>query len=348
MSGKSGRLPRPSVGFRWPNLLSLLGSPALAAVLLAGFCVWADISAREIWRLLLGVEPRSLLALVLLMSFNAFLAGEKWRLVMLRFGDTDRRDVPRRLCFALSAIGVCLGQLLPTQLATALVRSAGARAFGGRILRDGVGATLFEQLFDVVVAVVLGSAAMVVIVTAAGAAVWALCSFAAIIAGLALCGLGETAKERAFGRLTLLAARIPYGRLQAMLASVAEARLMAAEITLPLFVLSTLRIAVLVLVGGVIARAISLDIPLWHLAAAFPFAVLATALAVTPAALGIGELTFLSVLVTLGTSPQVAGQWVIATRILVIVAAGAMGVAGMAILGLARWGRPLFRAESTG
>jgi hypothetical protein len=284
----------------------------------------------------------------MLMSFNAFVAGEKWRLVVLRFGKTDVRDIPRRLCFALSAIGVCLGQVLPTQLSTALARAVGAQAFGGRVLRDGFGATLFEQLFDVVVAALLGTAAMAVIATGGGAAAWALCSLAAIVTGLALCRICGRAKMRACGRLASLAARIPGKRLRAVLASIGEARLMAPEIVLPLFALSTLRIAVLVLIGAVVANATSLDIPLWHLAAAFPFAILAMALALTPAALGLGELTFLAVLVALGTPLQVAGQWAIATRIFVVAAAGVIGVAGVSILCLARWFRPVPRAEAAG
>jgi uncharacterized membrane protein YbhN (UPF0104 family) len=210
----------------------------------------------------------------------------------------------------------------------------GARAFEGRVWRDGVAATVFEQLFDVFVAGLLGSASVLVILSGGDAAAWALWSLMAIVAGLAFCTFAGRAAAGSFGRLASLAARIPGERVRILLASVAEPKLVASEIMFRLFALSILRFVVLVLIGAAISNALSLDLPLWHLAAAFPFAVLATALALTPAALGISEFTFSAVLVALGTPLEVAGQWVIATRILVLVAAGLLGLAGMVIVGL--------------
>jgi len=204
---------------------------------------------------------------------------------------------------------------------------------------------VFEQLFDFFVAALLGCASLLVIVMAADAAAWALWSLVAIVAGLAFCVVAGRAAATSSGPLASLAARIPAARMRKLLASVAEPRLIASEMTLRLFVLSLLRLVVSVLIGAAVANALSLDLPLWQLAAAFPFAVLAIALALTPAALGVGEFTLSWALVALGTPLQVAGQWVIATRILVVVTAALLGLAGMAIVILCHRSRMVYGAR---
>jgi uncharacterized membrane protein YbhN (UPF0104 family) len=330
----SAALPRLQSRPRRPHLVLVVGSSVLSGLLLVAFCFWTNIDLAITARSLMRLHPVDFLAILLLMGINSFLAGEKWRLVTTRLGGVDGGAPPRQLCFALSAIGTALGQFLPAQISTALARSAGTRAFGGPVLRDGVGATIFEQLFDFFVAALLGCASLLVIVMAGNAAAWALWSLVAIVAGFALCVFAGRLAATSSGWLASLADRIPAGRMRKLLASVAEPRLIASEMTLRLFVLSLLRLVVLVLIGAAVANALSLDLPLWHLAAAFPFAVLAIALALTPAALGVGEFTFSWALVALGTPLQVAGQWVIATRILVVVTAALLGLAGMAIVAL--------------
>jgi uncharacterized protein (TIRG00374 family) len=342
---KSAARPRQLSGSRRPYLLLVVGSSALAALLLVAFCFWTNLDLTTTARSLMRLHPVDFLEILLLMGINSFLAGEKWRLVTARLGGGDGGAPPRQLCFALSAIGTALGQFLPAQIGTALARSVGTRAFGGAVLRDGVGATIFEQLFDCFVAALLGCASLLVIVMAADAAAWALWSLVAIIAGFACCVFAGRAVASSSGRLASLAARIPAGRLRKLLAFIPEPRLIASELTLRLFMLSLLRFVVLVLIGATVANALSLDLPLWHLAAAFPFAVLAIALALTPAALGVGEFTFSSALVALGTPLQVAGQWVIATRILVVVTAALLGLAGMAIVALCHRARMVHGAR---
>ena len=335
----SAALPTLQSGSSRPYLLLLIGSSVLSGLLLVAFCFWTNFDLATTGRSLMRLHPVDFLEILLLMAVNSFLAGEKWRLVTARLGSPDGGTPPRQLCFALSAIGTALGQFLPAQISTALARSAGTRAFGGPVLRDGLGATMIEQLFDFFVAALLGCASLLVIVMAADSAAWALWSVAAIVAGLALCVVAGRLAASGSGRLASLAARIPPGRMRKLLSSVTEPRLIASEMTLRLFVLSLLRFVVLVLIGAVVANALSLDLPLWHLAAAFPFAVLAIALALTPGALGIGEFTFSWALVALGTPLQVAGQWVIATRILVVATAALLGFAGTAIVVLSHRSR---------
>ena len=79
------------------------------------------------------------------------------------------------------------------------------------------------------------------------------------------------------------------------------------------------------------ARAIHVYIPLWNMAAAVPFVVVATIIAVTPGGIGVNELTSTTALKFFGTPMAVAAQWSVANRLLVtascfVVAAFALAV----------------------
>jgi hypothetical protein len=97
-----------------------------------------------------------------------------------------------------------------------------------------------------------------------------------------------------------------------------------------------MRFGVLVLMGAASANAVALDVPLWRLAAALPFAAITNALAITPGGLGINEWAASSVLFALGTPFQVSAQWAVVNRVLVAVAAGLCGITGLLIAVAAR------------
>src|SRR5215216_1011477 len=107
-------------GSRRPYLVLVVGSSALAALLLVAFCFWTNLDLATTARSLMRLHPVDFLEILLLMGINSFLAGEKWRLVTTRLGGVDGGTPPRQLCFALSAIGTALGQFLPAQISTAL------------------------------------------------------------------------------------------------------------------------------------------------------------------------------------------------------------------------------------
>jgi uncharacterized membrane protein YbhN (UPF0104 family) len=81
--------------------------------------------------------------------------------------------------------------------------------------------------------------------------------------------------------------------------------------------LSAVRFGVVVLMAGQTAEAIHAGIPLWHMAAAVPFVVIATIIAVTPGGIGVNELTSATALKFFGTPLAIAGQWSLANRFLV-------------------------------
>jgi uncharacterized membrane protein YbhN (UPF0104 family) len=316
------------------HLGSLLLSVVLAVILLVLLVSLADLDLAATGRLLFAVRPQAFAEIVLLMGFNSFLAGEKWRLVVLSLDGGTASDIPRPLYFALSAIGVAFGQVLPVQVGTALCRWLGSRAYGGYAVRRGVAATMFEQLFDVLVAGLIALASLVVIATGSGASAWLSGAAIAITAGFALCGLAAplaASPARRFGQKWRGRARLAHH-----VASDGTSRLLSPGLTGRLFALSVLRFVVVVLVAAASADAVSLDIPLWHLAAAFPFGIFATALALTPGGVGIGEWSLASALSALGTPLQVGAQWAVTCRILAILASCVCAAAALVVVGLVR------------
>jgi uncharacterized membrane protein YbhN (UPF0104 family) len=95
--------------------------------------------------------------------------------------------------------------------------------------------------------------------------------------------------------------------------------LLDADLARRLVMLSTLRFGVVVLMSIQTAEAIGLHIPVWQMAAAIPFVVLASVIALTPGGLGVSELTSVSALKVFGTPLAVGAQWAVANRVLLAV-----------------------------
>jgi len=303
-----------------------LVSAGLALLLVLGLLRVGRLDLGKIAGMIASVRSLPLLAITLLLCINSFLGGEKWRIVVLQVDPPTGRALPRSLYFALSAVGVGLGQLLPAQVSMALCRWLGSRAFGGRPVMRGIGATLIEQLFDVVAAALIALPTIVVLVSGAGARAWAAMAVAAAIAGWLLCGVGEGL----VASIARLAAQVDATwRGGTMLSRLAASGVVAAAVTRPLLLLSLLRIAVLTLISAVSAAAVGLDIPFWQLGAAFPFGMFGTALSLTPGGIGASEWGLVSVLAGLGTPMQMAVQWAIACRLLVMFAAVIGAVVGV-------------------
>jgi uncharacterized membrane protein YbhN (UPF0104 family) len=303
---------------------SILVGAALIALLIAR----SGLNPARIGQLLLGANAIACAAVTMLIGLNAFLASEKWRQVDRHLGGAGRRSMPRRMYFALTAIGTGLGQILPVPLALAVSRSLGAHVHGGRALLRGTGGTIFEQFFDVATAGFLGLASAVLIAIRGGAYDWLVAAPTAIAAGFFLTGLAAPLAARVCGRLAAHPA-IPGARLRELLSRAAGSPLLAPPLACRLLAISLLRFAVLVLVGVASAKAASFKIPAWELAAAIPLGVLANTVPITPGGLGVNEWAMSSALVVFGTPFQVAAQWAIMNRVLVALASILCGSVGL-------------------
>jgi len=81
--------------------------------------------------------------------------------------------------------------------------------------------------------------------------------------------------------------------------------------------------------AGQTATAVSAKIELWHLAAAMPLVVLATALAITPGGIGVTELTYAGGLRLFGTPVSTAAEWAITNRVLCMAASFSVALCAM-------------------
>ncbi len=88
--------------------------------------------------------------------------------------------------------------------------------------------------------------------------------------------------------------------------------------------------------AGEAARAIGVSIPLWHLAAAMPFVIIACVIVVTPGGLGVNELSYATMLHLFGTPLHVGAQWALANRFLVASSCFVVAACAAAALGLTK------------
>jgi hypothetical protein len=311
-------------------------STAVGVILLGYLLARADLDVAATARLILSLRAEALAEVTLLLALNGFLAAEKWRLIDRHLGEPGRAQMPRLLYFAFTSIGVGLGQIVPAQLSLAFCRSIGAHFYGGRGLMRGATGTLFDQFFDILVALLFGLASVVVLLTGGGAMTWVFCAVVISVAGWLEYG---AAARLVTGAARSLGCR-GSGRFYGYCASLGHSPLFAPGIGRRLFAITTLRFAILVLVSIVAANAAGVDVPAWHLSASLPFAIVAGALAITPGGLGVIEWTASSALFAFGTPFQVSAQWAIVNRLLVALAAGLCGVAGLLIAAAARSSRP--------
>ncbi|HEY1545845.1 MAG TPA: lysylphosphatidylglycerol synthase transmembrane domain-containing protein [Xanthobacteraceae bacterium] len=305
-------------------LVITVASSALAVVLVIALIKVAHVDVRRLLGLLAAARPLATAVLVLLAAFHILLAAEKWRLVEQRV--VPGSELPRRLCFSLTAIGAAVGQIVPMQVATALSRSLGAHLATGSGAVRGALATVFEQMFDIVVVCLLG-------LLSAGclwrgdAGWWGAGAVATFAVGFMLV-------PRVFGMMaaiTELLAKLPTvlgARIGNLSRALARYGLFEARLARRLFVLSALRFVMLWLMTIVATHAVGLNISSVQIAAALPFVVLAMALAVTPGGVGVNEWTFVAALVAFGVDLETATQCALVNRLLVGFAVLMVGAVG--------------------
>jgi len=120
------------------------------------------------------------------------------------------------------------------------------------------------------------------------------------------------------------------------IAGLQQSGLLNPSLARQLMSLSAARFAIQVLMAGETAQAIGVHIPLWHLAAAMPFVIIACVIVVTPGGLGVNELSYATTLHLFGTPLNVGAQWALANRVLVASSCFVVAACALALLGLTR------------
>ena len=300
------------------RMFFLLASIVLGVALVVLLIKVGKVNLRLTLLQLESVHRIAFVKLVLLNGLMVYLSTTKWRSIdaALRLSSDS---VPSGITsFAITSAGMALGLVLPVQIGMAAARTFGVYMHG-RPLKRGTGGTLFEQTFDLLIVGFLAVASGITWLYAGGAMTWIGCAAAmttlALLAVGPLVGLIRRAGG-AFSRGTVA----PQSRILRIVWELQHSTLLDAALARRLVLLSTIRFTVVVLMAAQTADAIHAQIPVWHMAAAMPFVVIATVIAVTPGGIGVNEFTSATALKLFGTPLAVAAQWSLANRFLVTAA----------------------------
>jgi uncharacterized membrane protein YbhN (UPF0104 family) len=296
-----------------------VASVALAIALIALLISVGKVDLRLTLQQLRSVSWISVTKLVLLNVVLVYCSTEKWRSIDAALRRSSDSTPSRTTSFGLTSAGQALGMLVPVQLAMSTARTLGTYVHGGALKR-GTGGTLWEQGFDVLTIGFLAVASGVTRFYRGGGIMWTI--LAVVAMALALLAVGPSlrvvqwlAASRA-ARTATPGNRV--GIILRGLSKLQQSGLLDAALARRLVMLSVLRFGVTVVMCIQTARAIGLQIPLWQMAAAIPFVAIASAIAFTPGALGVNELTSVTALMVFGTPLAVGAQWALANRVLVV------------------------------
>jgi uncharacterized membrane protein YbhN (UPF0104 family) len=168
-----------------------------------------------------------------------------------------------------------------------------------------------------------------------GGVMWTLCAIAATALSWAAIGPAIRLIQGRVGSLGSRTVANP-NRLLRSLTGLQQSGLLNARLARQLMMLSAGRFAIQVLMAGQAAEAIGVNIPLWHLAAAMPFVIIACVIVATPGGLGVNELSYAATLHMFGTPLNVGAQWALANRFLVASSCFVVAASAIAILGLTK------------
>ena len=290
------------------SLSLVVGLGLIVLLLLASSVRWQEVLGRS-----LAVDRMAFVRLSLLFALNSFLSSEKWRMTDRVISHGEGNPLSRSTAFGLTTVGVALGQFLPIQVSMSIARTLGTLVYG-RALRRGTVATLFEQAFDLLVTVLMMVASVCTRLFHGGGALWLAFALSSALLGVSSVGSLMKLANRLTARSTTN--RTYLARWRRIVAELQYSGLFQANLARPLTVISVARFVVLVLMTGQVSSGIHIGIPLWRLAAAVPFGLLAAVVGITPGGLGVTEAAYATVLNLSGLPLALSTQWAIANRLL--------------------------------
>ncbi len=113
---------------RW---LLWAGSAALTVVLIVVLVRISKLDVRATLQQLRSVSWVAFTRLVLLTALHVFLSSQKWRCVDASLRRSFDSAPSRTMSFALTSMGVALGQVLPVQVSMSIARTLGTYLLEG-------------------------------------------------------------------------------------------------------------------------------------------------------------------------------------------------------------------------
>ena len=266
-------------------------SVALAILLIALLIKVGKINLRVTLQQLRSVSLISFAKLTLLNLLLVYFSSEKWRSIDAAWRRSSDSVPSKATSFALTSAGLALGMLLPVQIAMATARTLGTYV---AFLAVASGVTWFCR---------------------GGALLWTLSAVA--MTALALLAVGSSIRLIQWLAASYNAkTAAPRNRILRSFWELQHSGILNAGLARRLVMLSVGRFIVVVLMSIQTAEAIGVHIPLWQMAAAIPFVVFASVIALTPGGLGVNELTAVTALKVFGTPMAIGAQWALANRVL--------------------------------
>lgn len=318
------------------RVLLALASVALGVVLIALLIRIGKIDLRLTWHQVRTVNRIAFIRFVFLNGLLVYLSTVKWRTIDAALRHSSDSAPSRVTAFAITSGGMALGLVFPVQLGMTAARTGGTY-FHGRALKRGTAGTLFEQSFDLFIVVLFTLASGATYFCRGGGVMWS--AYAITLTVLALLAVGPSIRliQRIASRAGKSGASQGYvGALRRYLSRLQHSDILSVSLARQLVILSVARFAVVVLMAGQTAEAIGARIPLWCLAAAIPFVVLACVIAITPGGLGVNELTYAAALKVFGTPFDVGAQWALSNRVLGVAACFLVTASAAAMVGVQR------------
>ncbi len=318
------------------RVLLALGSIMLGVLLIVLLIRIGKIDLRLTLFQLEHARRSALAKLVFLNGILVYLSSEKWRSVDATLRHPPDSAPSRIAAFAVTSAGMTLGLVIPVQFGMTAARTLGTHVYG-RALKRGTAGTLFEQSFDLLVVAFLAVASGLTCFFKGSELMWTI--FAVAMTMLALLAVGPAIKVAR--RPASYVANAPkrhdrIGRIQQGISNLRHSGVLNAQLARRLLVLSVARFAVIVLMAVEVAEAIGAPIPLWRIAAAIPFVVIACVIAITPGGLGVNELTYAAALSMFGTPFSVGAQWALANRVLGVASCILIATIAACTLGIKR------------
>jgi len=295
----------------------MVASVALAIVLIVLLIKIGKVDLRLTLQQLKGVSLIAFAKILLLNALLIYLSTEKWRSIDAAWRRLSDTVPPRTTSYALTSVGLAIGIILPVQLAMATARTLGTY-FHGQALKRGTGGTLLEQGFDVYTVCFLAAASAITWLGHGGGETWVLSASAAT-------ALALLAVEPLVRAIRWLAVRcgtldsMPRYKIFHSVWALQHSGVLNARLGRRLVALSVLRFCTVALMSVETAEAVGLHISLWQLAAAIPFVIFASIIALTPGGIGVNELAGVGTLSVFGTPFVTGAQWALANRVLVSV-----------------------------
>ncbi len=291
-----------------PSSLALsVAAMIVGPTLLWALLRWTKISPSDLWALLSSIAPGWALTALCATAAQLVIGGVKWRLVEARLTGTPP-DLARAALYSMVGAGV--SQILPTPLASAVVRGGGNHLSAGGGAWRGALTSVWEQLFDLGLFALLAPASLMAIV------------------------LRETAWFVLLGAVMVLAADRLIGPLVRAVGRTVriEPLILDPALTRLLFRLSVVRFLLMAVVAWASAQAAGGAIHAIQLAPTLAPVGLANTLSFLPAGLGVSEWGYVVLLHALGSTAAAATTFSLINRALV--SGSSILLAGVGAMGL--------------